>query len=144
MRTPMKPLPDTVDSWMRRAGWLRWLDAVAAWLVLWIVAAYVLRGSDGTVQAVLAALLTGAGAFVPPVRAFWRPVSALVALAVSQPLRAGDRAWLVSSGEAELVVVTARRGIGVVVARLPRGPVEGVVVRRTQALLIPADPLRRG
>lgn len=140
MRTPLRPLPEMIARWMRWARWLRWLDGLAGWLVLWGTAAFVFREFDGGIQATLAALLTAAGAAVAPLRAWWRPVSSAVALAVSRRLRPGDRAWRVGPGEAELVFVTARRGTRVVIAHLARGPVEGVSVRRTSVLLVPADP----
>lgn len=144
MRTPLKSLPETVASWTRRARWLRWLDGIAAWLALWAVIAALLPEADGGVSATVAGVLSIAGALVPSVRAHWRPLSGLVGLLVSRPLRPGDRAWEVRPGEAELVLVTSRRGVRVVIARLVRGPVEGITVRRTQVLLIPADPSRSG
>jgi len=141
MRTPLKPLPEAVARWTRRARWLRWLDALAAWLALWAAVALVVRGMDGVAQAVLAVLLTVGGAFVPMLRVRWRPATASVALVVGRPLRPGHRAWHVRPGEAELVLVTARRRVRVVIASPTQGPVEGVPVRLTQALLIPADPV---
>jgi len=139
MQSPLKPFPHPVARWTRRARWLRWLDALAAWLTLWTAAALLLQGAGGAVPATFAALLAAAGTFVPSLRAWWRPISGSAALVVSRPLRPGDRAWHVSPGEAELVLVTARRGVRVVIASLARGPIEGVAVRRTHVLLIPAD-----
>lgn len=139
MPTPLKPLPGVVDRWVRRAVWLRRLDALAAWLALWVAAALVLPDADGIVHAALAALVGAAAALVPGLRARWRPVTGAVALAVSRDLRPGDRAWRIGPDEAELVLVTARRGLGAVIARPARGPEEGVPVRRTQVLLVPAD-----
>jgi len=141
MRSPLKPLPETVGRWTRRVRFLRWLDALVAWLTLWAVTALVLPGMDGGAQAVLAAVLVVGGAFIPTIRLRWRPATAWVALVVSRPLRPGDRAWHVRAAGAELVLVTARRGLRVVIASPATGTVEGVSVRRTRALLIPAEPV---
>lgn len=141
MRTPVKPLPPAVVSWTNRARWLRRLDAAAAWLLLWAVAALLLQGPSATAQAVLAAMLVGVGTLIAPLRQHWRPIAAWVALSVSRPLRPGDRAWHVTPEEAELVIVTARQGLRVVIAHLAQGPAEGIAVRRTRALLLPADSL---
>jgi len=143
MRTPLKPLPETVARWIRAARWLRWLDAVAAWVALWIGIALAYQDAGGAFQATLAALLATAGGFVSPLRARWRPASGTVAVIVSRPLRPGDRAWRVSGGGAELVLVTARKGLRVVIARREKGPVEGSAVRRTTVLLLPADSVKR-
>jgi hypothetical protein len=51
----------------------------------------------------LVALLTAA----PPLRVRWRPVSGLVGVLVSRPLRPGDQAWYVRSERADLVVPAA-------------------------------------
>ncbi|MBI3031530.1 MAG: hypothetical protein HYY64_18675 [Candidatus Rokubacteria bacterium] len=141
MRTPLKPLPAAVARWTRRARWLRWLDALAAWLTLWAAVALMVRSVEGSTQAVLAALLTVGGAFIPVLRVRWRPATAWVALVVSRPLRPGDRAWYVRPGEAELVLVTARRRLRMVIVSPTGGPVEGVSVRLTRALLIPGEPV---
>ncbi len=139
MRTPLRRLPDVVASWTFRARWLRWLDALAALLVVWSVAALLIPGADGAVPAALATAVVAAGAPIGPVRARWRPVSGAVGLAVSRSLRPGDRAWYVKPGGTELVLITARRGMRMVVARSTRGPVEGIAVHRTRVLLVPAD-----
>ena len=141
MRTPLKPLPETVARWTRRVRLLRWLDALVAWLTLWAVTTLVVPGVGGRVQAILAAVLTIGGAFIPALRVRWRPATAWVALVVSRPLRPGDRAWHVRPGGAELVIVTARRRLHMVIASPATGTVEGVSVRRTRALLIPAEPV---
>lgn len=138
MRTPIKPLPEAVVRWTRRARRLRWLDGVAAWLLLWVVAAFLPGSLDVADRAVLAALAVAALALAPPLRRRWRPVSTCVALIVSRPLRPGDRAWCVRPGDAELVLVTARRGLRVVIAGAP-GPTEGIPVSRTRVILLPAD-----
>lgn len=138
MRTPIKPLPEAIVRWTRRARWLRWLDALAAWFILWASTAILLRGVDGRISALLATVLLAAGASVSLLRVRWRPISAWVAFVVSQPLRPGDRAWHVRPREAELVVVTARRGLRMVIAQA-QGPAEGIAVRRTRVWLLPAD-----
>ena len=138
MRTPIKLLPVDIERWTRRARWLRWLDTVVAWLILWAGAAMLLPDLTGGAQATMAGVIVAAGAAIAPLRARWRPMSGWVALVVSRPLRPGDRAWLVRAGEAELFVVTARRGLRLVIAQA-REPEEGVAVRRTRVLLLPAD-----
>ena len=138
MRTLIKPLPVDIERWTRRARWLRWLDAVIAWLILWAGVAILLPGLTGGAQATMAGVIVAAGAAIAPLRVRWRPMSGWVALVVSRPLRPGDRAWLVRAGEAELFVVTARRGLRLVIAQA-REPEEGVPVRRTRVLLLPAD-----
>ncbi len=138
MRTPIKPLPEDIDRWARRASWLRWLDALAAWLLLWASMAMSLRGLSGSAQTMVALVIVAAGAAISPLRVRWRPISGWIALVASQPLRPGDRAWHVRPGEAELVVVTARRGLRMVIAQA-RGPLEGIAIRRTRVLLLPAD-----
>lgn len=138
MRAPIKSLPADVERWTHRARWLRWLDALFAWLSLWACVAMLLPGLTGGAQATMAAAIAGAATRIVPLRARWRPISGWVALVVSRPLRPGDRAWHVRAGEAELVIVTARRGLRVVIAQA-RGPEEGVAVRRTRVLLLPAD-----
>lgn len=138
MRTPIKPLPKDIDRWASRTRWLRWLDALAAWLLLWAGTAMLLRGLSESAQATVAFMIVAIGVAISPLRARWRPISGWIALVVSQPLRPGDRAWHVRSGEAELVIVTARRGLRMVIAQA-RGPAEGIAVRRTRVLLLPAD-----
>ncbi|OGL07750.1 MAG: hypothetical protein A3F92_16300 [Candidatus Rokubacteria bacterium RIFCSPLOWO2_12_FULL_71_22] len=85
----------------------------------------------------------GAGALARPVRGRWRPVSGPVAVHVSRTLRPGDRAWFVRPGAAELVLVTGRRGLRLVVAFGARGPAEGIRLRRTRVLVVPADATTR-
>jgi hypothetical protein len=144
MRTPLRPLPDVAERWARRARWLRGLDAVVAWLLLWGAGALALPAADGTALAIAAGGAVVAGALAPGLRAGWRPVSAVVGVAVSRPLRPGDRAWHVGPEGAEAVLVTGRRGLSLVIARPGRGPTEGVTVRRTVVLLVPGDaPPRR-
>ncbi len=111
MRTPLRSLPPTVERWISRARWLRWLDALVAWLVVWLFLALWLEHAT--------------------------PVSALVSLSVSRRLRPGDRAWLVLSEHIEPVIVTARRRLRLVVARPDQGPTEGLEVRRTRVVIVP-------
>ena len=84
----------------------------------------------------------GLGLAIRPVRVRWRPVSGWVGLAVSRGLRPGDRAWYVRSRAADLVLVTARHGARLVIARPDFAADEGLNVRRTRVLLIPADAVR--
>jgi hypothetical protein len=120
-----------------RASWLRWLEGLGAWLVVWLLLALVLENATPSASAVLALVLVGMAAFAHPVRRRWRPISALVSLLVSRRLKPGDRAWLVLPERIEPVIVTARRRLRVVVARPDQGPTEGLEVRRTRVFLIP-------
>lgn len=140
MRSPLKPLPEFVDRWARRVRWLRWLDLVVGWVVVWLAGLLVVESLDATDAAIISALLVGAIASIRPVRARWRPVTALVALNVSRRLRPGDRAWyVVHPAEVQLVIVTARRGLRLVIAGRAEADREVTTVRRTRALLLPAD-----
>jgi hypothetical protein len=123
---------------MSRMRWLRWLDGAATALVLWLMLALVLEGVPPIALAVISLVLVGVAAFVSPLRRRWRPISALVAISVSRGVRPGDRAWLVLPERAEPVIVTARRRLRVVVARPDQGPSEGLEIRRTRVLVIPA------
>jgi hypothetical protein len=143
MRSPLRPLPATVERWIATARVLRWLDAFAGWLAVWGVAAMVFPIAAHASLAVLAALVTALGAFVRAVRVRWRPVSGAVTLVLSGRLSAGDQAWYVGPGHAERVLVTARHRTRVVIVRLNDESAEGFSVRRTRVLLVPADPDRR-
>ena len=136
MRSPVRPLPPNVDRWVSRARWLRWLDALAAWLLVWAGLALAQRTAPLAATAMVAALLVGLAAFVGPLRRRWRPLGALISLSVSRALRPGDRAWLVLPRHVEPVIVTARRGLRLVVARPDQGA-EGMEVRRTRVLVVP-------
>jgi hypothetical protein len=136
MRTPIRPLPHAVARWASRVRYLRWLDALVAWLALWALLAVALT-LPLQAQAVLAAALAGLLALLPPLRLRWRPVSGAVGLRLSRSLRPGDRAWYVVPGRAEAVIVTARRRLRLVVARPGQGPAEGIEVRRTRVLVVP-------
>src|SRR6266850_5411980 len=139
MRSPLRPLPTAVSRWASAARVLRWLDAIAAWLVIWAGAAIALSRASPALLAVLAALISALGALVRPLRARWRPVSGAVALTLSARLSPGDQAWYVRPGHAERVLVTARRRTRVVIARIDDEGAEGLSVRRTRVLLVPAD-----
>jgi hypothetical protein len=140
MTTPIRPLPEDIDRWIAWARWLRGMDAVVAWLVLW-GAFWV--SSPGLVSAAQAAAVSFAlvalGFLVRPIRLHWRPVSACVGLMVSRGLRPGDRAWYVRSQRADLVLVTARRGIRAVIGTAEDDADEVLSVRRTRVFLLPAD-----
>jgi hypothetical protein len=135
MRTPIRPLPDAVERWASRVRYLRWLDALLAWLALWGLLALALP-LPAQAQVVLATAAVGLLALVPALRLRWRPVSAAIGIRVSRGLRPGDRAWYVVAGRAEAVIVTARRRLRLVVARPDQGPAEGLAVRRTRVLVI--------
>jgi len=139
MRSPIKPVPQTVRRWSARARRLRWLDAAVAWLALGAAGVAWRPATDPGALAVLAGLLALGGAAVPPLRRRWRPASATVALALSWRVRPGDRAWYVSADGARLVLVTARRWLHVVVAGVVQDSVEGVALRRTRGFLVPAS-----
>ena len=136
MRSPVRPLPPNVGRWVSRARWLRWLDALAAWLLGWAALALALRTAPPAATAIVAAVLVGLAALVGPVRRRWRPLAAPISLSVSRALRPGDRAWLVLPRHVEPVIVTARRGLRLVVAGPDQGT-EGMEVRRTRVLVVP-------
>ncbi len=139
MRSPLKPLPAAVASWIVTARVLRWLDALVAWLGVWGGAALALPSASRESLALIAVLVVALGALALPLRARWRPVSGGVGLAVSRRLSAGDQAWYVRPGAAERVLVTALHRTRVVIARLDGSGAEGLSVRRTRVLLVPAD-----
>jgi hypothetical protein len=147
MRTPIRPVPDGVARWVVWARALRWLDALVAWplsgAVVSLAASQAFAGSEVSAAALasLAAVPVVVLALVAPVRRWWRPVSGAVGLRLSRTLGPGDRAWYIRPGAAELVVVTSRRGARVTIAA--RGGAEGIRVRRTRVLLVPADAARR-
>src|SRR5262245_38621780 len=125
MPTPLRPTPEVVQRWVARVRLLRWADALAAWL---IVAVAMAEGPPGLgwSQAALAALIVvGLLALVTPLRRRWRVVSGAVGLWVSRSLAAGDVAWCVAPGSAERVIVTARRGARLTVARSGGDAAEG-------------------
>jgi hypothetical protein len=139
MATPMRPVPDAIGRWIVRRRWLRACDALAAWLLLTVIVAARLGPARLEAAAVLALLLMGGAAALQPLRVRWRPISGWVGLRLSRSLRPGDRAWSVGATEASLVVVTARRGMRLVIARADLGQDEVISVRRTRVFLLAAD-----
>jgi hypothetical protein len=139
MRSPLRPVPAAVERWIVAARALRWLDTLAAWLALWVVAAMAFPEVARSRLAVAAALVVGVGALIRPLRTRWRPASGTVALVLSARLSAGDHAWYVRPGRAERVLITARRRTRIVIVRLNDEGAEGLSVRRTRVLLVPAD-----
>jgi|SRR5262252_2943659 len=139
MRGPLRPVPAAIERWTTTVRLLRWLDALAAWLAMWGIAAIVAPGVPAGPLASLAAVVVALVALARPLRARWRPLSAAVALAKSAGLAPGDQAWYVRPGHAERVLVTARHRIRIVIVRLGDEGSEGLSVRRTRVLLVPAD-----
>src|SRR5881628_2475468 len=116
MTPPTAPVPATVEKWISRSKYLRWVDAVTAWLVLFGVAMTLLpEQSDRTIALISVALLV-LGVMLRPLRVHWRPVSGWAGVLVSRTVRPGDRAWFVRDGRADSVLVTARRGLRVSIA----------------------------
>lgn len=128
-------MPLAVERWASRAPWLRWLDAVVTFAIVWPLMASVLDVT-AVASAVAAVSLVAAAALVRPLRLRWRPASALVLVSVSRGLRPGDLAWCVFPGRVERVIVTARRGLRLVVARPDQGSAEGLEIRRTRVLVV--------
>ena len=137
MATPTAPVPTTVEAWISRARYLRWLDALAAWVVLVAIVAALSPAPSGGPVAVFAAIGLVVGTMLGPLRLHWRPVSGWVGLAVSRSLRPGHRAWFVRDGHADAVLITGRRGIRVSIAAPGVGEAETLTVRRTRVFLIP-------
>jgi len=139
MTTPIKPLPEEIHRWIARARWLRWMDAIAAWLACGAAWTAILGSASAGQAAVLSLATLGLGLVVRPIRILWRPISAGVGLAVSSGLHAGTRAWYVRSSRADLVLVTARHGTRLVIAPPDLDADEVLSVRRTRVFLLPAD-----
>jgi hypothetical protein len=138
MTTPMRPVPDAVLSWIDRRRWLRWVDALLAWLVL-VALACAWLGSVHVQAIGIVALILVVVAGMSPLRLRWRPISGWVGLSLSRGLKAGDRAWYVSAREATLVVVTGCHGVRLVIVRPDLAQDEGLSVRRTRVFLIAAE-----
>jgi threonine/homoserine efflux transporter RhtA len=143
MRTPLRPIPEDVSRWVRRAGRLRWLDGAVAWLGVWAGTMLVWPATERAPLGVLAAVMLAGPALVPSLRRRWRPVSAVAAVVLSWRLRPGDRAWHVRPDGARLVLVTSGRWRHVVVAGVVQDSGEGMALPRTRALLVPAGRVRR-
>ena len=138
VRSPIRPVPAPIERWMARVRLLRWLDALSAWIVLWLA----LIAWPGTLApgaaAVAAMLVLAVLVAVAPLRRRWRVISGTVGLWLSRAIAVGDRAWCVGPGSAEPVIVTARRGARVTVATPGGDGIEGLSVRRTRVLLVPS------
>src|SRR2546422_8743834 len=132
MTTPLESLPDSVARWISRVAWLRWVDALVAWISLWSASRALLGPILASHAAVVSLACLALGLAIRPVRVRWRPVSGWVGLAVSRGLRPGDHAWYVRSRQADLVLVTARHGARLVIARPDLAADEGLNVRRTR------------
>jgi hypothetical protein len=140
----VRPLPEGIARWSARAPWLRRLDALVAWLLVWGVTAATVSDPGLGPQAAGAGVVVGLLGAIAPIRLRWRPVSGAVGLWLSRKLAPGDRAWYVRREAPELVIVTARGGLRLTVAVPGRGTAEGLSVRRTRVLLLGADaPARR-
>jgi hypothetical protein len=138
VRAPIPPMPEAVARWTMRAQWLRRLDALVAWIAVWgLVGGF--ADLPPMAQALVAAALVVALAQIPLIRVGWRPISGVVGLGLSRNLAPGHRAWYVRPGAAELVIVTARRGLRLTIAAPGRTVAEGMNVRRTRVLLLSAD-----
>ena len=134
----MRPVPEGARRWIGRLRWLRWLDGLVAWLALWGAAMSLLPSLASAPGLVLSLAVVGIGITIRPLRVRWRPVTGPVGPAVSRRLRPGDRAWHVRGRKADVVLVTARHGVRIVVAK-PDVAAEGISVRRTRNLMIPLE-----
>ncbi|HEU4371616.1 MAG TPA: hypothetical protein VFV05_25615 [Methylomirabilota bacterium] len=139
MTTPMRPVPAAVEGWIARRRWLRACDYLTACALLGAGAAAVLGPARLEAAAVVTLALASAGAALQPIRVRWRPVTGWVGLRLSRALRPGQRAWYLGTSEARLVVVTARRGVRLVIVRPDLVEDEGISVRRTRVFLLAAD-----
>jgi hypothetical protein len=137
MRSPVRSVPPNVERAAARGRWLRWVDALLTWLVAWGGVTLAWENATASATAIVALLAVALAALPGPIRRRWRPVSALVSLSVSRRLKPGDHAWLVLPERIEPVIVTARRGVRLVVAS-PRQGSEGLAVRRTRILVVPS------
>lgn len=137
MATPTAPVPTTVETWITRSRYLRWIDALAAWVVLLGVTAALLPEQPARTIVVGSLALVVIGLMLRPLRLRWRPVSGWVGVIVSRSLRPGQRAWFVRDERADTVLITARRGLRVTIAAPALGEAETLTVRRTRVLLIP-------
>jgi|SRR5262245_905240 hypothetical protein len=137
MATPTAPLPTTVETWITRSRYLRWIDALAAWVVLLGLAAVLLPEQPARALVIGSLALLGLALMLRPLRLRWRPVSGWVGVIVSRPLRPGHRAWFVRDGHADTVLITGRRGLRLSIAAPALGEAETLTVRRTRVFLIP-------
>ena len=137
MATPTAPVPTAIERWITRALYLRWIDALAAWVVLFAIVVELFPDTARGPLALLATVLLGGGVWLPQLRLHWRPVSGWVGLAASRSLRPGQRAWFVRDGRADAVLITARHGIRIAIAAPTLTEAETLTVRRTRVFLIP-------
>ena len=142
MRTPIRPVPMEVARWISRMRWLRILDGFAAWTGVWGMSIGLLGPAMAKAAVIVALVLFLLGFLVRPVRVRWRPISGWTGVALSRGLKPGDRAWYVRGREADLVLITACHGLRVVIGRPDLGDTEGLSVRRTRVLLLPAEEAR--
>jgi hypothetical protein len=119
---------------------MRWLDWVAAWLLAWGATIAVHPGGSKEALGVAMAVVVALATPIAPLRQRWRPVSALATFALSSRLGPGDRAWLVTPSDVVPVAITARRWFWIVIVGTASDPTEGIVVRRSRALLLPLEP----
>ena len=136
MPTPLRPLPESVARWVARARFLRWLDALAGWVAIALVLVQGPANLHWRPAALAALAIVGVLVLVVPLRRRWRIVSGAVGLWISRSITVGDLAWCVGPGSAERVIVTARRGTRLTVARPGGDAAEGMSVRRTRMLLV--------
>src|SRR2546427_238767 len=68
MRSPVRSLPPNVGRWASRARWLRRLDALAAWLLVWGGLALTPYAKTPGATAVAAAVLVGLAPLLSPIR----------------------------------------------------------------------------
>ncbi len=137
MTTPTRPLPAVVERWISRSRYVRWGDAVIAWLVLWVTAVQLVPQQSNRLVALASLCPLVLGVLVPPLRTHWRPLSSSIGLIVSRSLRPGDRAWFVRDGRADAVLITARHGLRLSIALPSLGEAESISVRRTRVFLVP-------
>src|SRR6266446_3711874 len=118
MTTPIRAVPDSVARWISRMWCLRWVDAGVAWVGLWGGFSWVLGSTSASHAAVPSLTFLCLGILIRPIRSSWRPISGWVGLAMSRGLRHGAR---------------------LVIVRPDLAYSEGLNVRRTRVLLIPAE-----
>src|SRR5712691_4139324 len=115
MTIPTRPMPALAESWIARSRYVRWADALIAWLLLVGVAAQLAPQRSSRLVVISVGLLV-VGLMLRPLRIRGRPISGWIGLVVSRPLRPGDRAWFVREGRADAVLITARHGIRLSIA----------------------------
>jgi len=124
---------------MTRLAWLRFGDAAVGWLAALVVVRGALPFLPPQASLVLATVVVVAVGLIPRLRLAWRPLSGITMYVISSELRPGDRAWFVHGRDANLVLVTARHALRIVIARPGHDAAEGMSVRRTRVLLLPTS-----